>query len=50
MEIINNAFAIGEPLTLITNRPYTGTIAEKPAFEVITSNFYKGTFVIEGAV
>jgi hypothetical protein len=49
-EIIETAYATGEPLTLITDRPYTGTIAEKPSFEVITANFYKGTFVIEGAV
>jgi hypothetical protein len=50
MEIINTAFATGEPITLITDKIYTGTISEKPAFEVITRNFYKGTFTLEGAV
>lgn len=51
MELLNTIFAISEPLKLTANgKIYTGTIAEKPAFEVITRNFYKGTFTIEGAV
>ena len=50
MELINELYASSEPLKLITTKTYTGTIKEKPSFEVITRNFYRGTFTIEGAV
>lgn len=50
MDLINSLYATSEPLTLTTDKSYTGTIADKPSFEVITRNFYRGTFTIEGAV
>lgn len=48
MELLNELYATSEPLKLTTTKTYTGTIQEKPSFEVITRNFYKGTFTLEG--
>ena len=50
MELLNELYVSSEPLKLTTTKTYTGTIKEKPSFEVITRNFYRGTFTIEGAV
>ena len=50
MELLNEIYVTSEPITLVTDKSYTGTIKDKPSFEVITRNFYKGTFTIEGAV